>query len=117
MGHEKEVSGVRDKSTQLEQRLSNFCGDWNARLDSLVSQDVVQCLMQDSRAELNRRIDELQVCMLEDMKTRVTAEDLLSLQQKLLTRVRAELTAAFRNESAAVTKLDEQLLLKDQVLR
>mmetsp|Transcript_120832 Transcript_120832/g.188748 ORF Transcript_120832/g.188748 Transcript_120832/m.188748 type:complete len:476 (+) Transcript_120832:75-1502(+) len=46
------------------------------------------------------------------------AEDLATLQQRLLATMRAEMTAAFRSEAAAVTALDEQLWqLKDQQLR
>lgn len=46
------------------------------------------------------------------------AEDIAASQQKLLTTMRAEMTAAFRSEAAAVTALDEQLWqIKDQQLR
>lgn len=51
----------------------------------------------------------------EESQTRLS-EDILALQQRLMTELRNETTAAFRSEAAAVAALDEQLWLTDQRL-
>lgn len=43
-------------------------------------------------------------------------EDLVALQQRLISELRAETTAAFKNEAAGVKALDEQLWRSDQQL-
>jgi len=115
--HQKDFNNAREKLLALEQQLSAFSVESNARLQTLAPHDHVQRQLDESRCHLNKRIDELQACLLEDVKTRVTTQDLVSMQQKLLARMRAEMTAAFRSEAEAVTALDDQFLFKEQLLR
>jgi hypothetical protein len=53
--------------------------------------------------------------VVEDSQARLE-EELVSMQQRLVAELRAETTAAFNRESAAIAALDEQLWITDQRL-
>eukprot|EP00927_Polykrikos_kofoidii_P056537 TRINITY_DN50636_c0_g1_i1.p1 TRINITY_DN50636_c0_g1~~TRINITY_DN50636_c0_g1_i1.p1 ORF type:complete len:646 (-),score=121.60 TRINITY_DN50636_c0_g1_i1:103-2040(-) len=69
--------------------------------------------------ELRSHVDGI---VIEELKNHVDVsqarlnEDIAACQQRLFSELRAETTAAFRNEAAAVAALDEQLWLTDQRL-
>jgi len=63
--------------------------------------------LEDFRRELKRWTEDSQAAL---------AEDLLARNQKLVSDLRSETTAAFRSEAAAVAALDEQLWLSEQRL-
>jgi len=88
------------ETSRLEKRL--------LELESLQLFEVLNSRVEESKRETDLHFEQFQVRM---------AEDVLGLQQRLLATMRAELTAAFRSEAAAVTALDEQLWMKDQKLR
>lgn len=71
-----------------------------------------------TRADLDSRFEETR----EELTKQVTQcevrvnQEVSSLQQRLVQELRAETTAAFRSEAAAVAALDEQIWLTDQRL-
>lgn len=70
-------------------------------------------------AELRTQVDSLVIDELKghvDMSQGRLSEDLAAAQNRLFADLRAETTAAFRSEAAAVAALDEQLWLTDQRL-
>lgn len=75
-----------------------------------------------TRLDLSTRLEEVQREIFKEMTRQVEAsevrlgEELGGLQQRLISELRAETTAAFRSEAAAVASLDEQIWLTDQRL-
>jgi len=96
MGISEELSRTKAavSACQLGSQLSTNSAAKQADLDEL-------------RQEMKRWTEDSQASL---------ADDLLARHHKLVSELRAETTAAFRSEAAAVAALDEQLWLTDQRL-
>lgn len=81
---------------------------WRAELKAEVSDEIRH---MDSMRQVGGALHSQVSQELEDLKAEVVA-----IQRRLVSELRAETTAAFRSEAAAVAALDEQLWLTDQRL-
>lgn len=108
---QSELATVANLSAEQEARLA---ASLDARFEALRR----ELSPEDMRSHLEVRIEtnsrELRTQM-EALQTQLS-EQCIGMQQKVIAELRAETTAAFKSEAAAVAALDEQLWLTDQRL-
>merc|ERR1712136_356522 len=92
------MAEFRAETAGLSRTEAVTMGEWTAQLEELQREilDVARKQVSDSEVRLG--------------------DELGHLQQRLISELRAETTAAFRSEAAAVAALDEQIWLTDQRL-
>uniref|UniRef100_A0A7S0ZMK5 Uncharacterized protein n=1 Tax=Noctiluca scintillans TaxID=2966 RepID=A0A7S0ZMK5_NOCSC len=109
---------------ECESRLGEDLGALQRRVMAELRSESAASLRDEAatRGDLNARFEEIRREILDVATKQVSDSEvrlgdaLGSLQQRLVSELRAETTAAFRSEAAAVAALDEQIWLTDQRL-
>jgi len=107
-GMQRDLQDTTNAHADLEARIEGRLQALRSEaVSALSSREELQNWMMRQQQELEAKIEKSEVSL---------GERLANMQQRLVMELRAETTAAFRNEAAAVAALDEQLWLTDQRL-
>merc|ERR1712136_547855 len=115
---------IRKQVMECESRLGEDLAALQRRVMAELRSESAASLRDEAanRGDLDARFEEIRREILDVARKQVSdsevrlGDELGSLQQRLISELRAETTAAFRSEAAAVASLDEQIWLTDQRL-
>merc|ERR1712136_253486 len=115
---------IRKQVMECESRLGEDLDALQRRVVAELLSESAASLRDEAanRGDLDARFEEIRREILDVARKQVSdsevrlGDELGSLQQRLISELRAETTAAFRSEAAAVAALDEQIWLTDQRL-
>ncbi|CAJ1447428.1 unnamed protein product [Effrenium voratum] len=97
---------LRSVEDRMESRLSNCRMQIEEKVESFMG-DRMESLRKECHQDAKGYVQDAQVRL---------SEDVASMQQRLISELRAETTLALSRESAAIAALDEQLWITDQRL-
>lgn len=116
-----EEKGLRSLQDELA-TMANLSAEQEARLAATLEARVEALRHELSPEEMSSHLELRIDTNAREIRTQIEAlqtqlsEQCIGMQQKLIAELRAETTAAFKSEAAAVAALDEQLWLTDQRL-